>query len=83
MGMLKRASYYFKKIFASRTPVICMYRITKIDLVKELVFVADEPRGKSRDFYFPKLSDAVFIEEYTLKLMSSDGRYKIVSLLAD
>ena len=60
-----------------------MYRITKIDLAKELVFVIDERRGKSRDFYFPKLSDAVFIEEYTLKLMSSDGRYKIVSLLAD
>ena len=60
-----------------------MYRITKIDPVKELVFVADETRGKSREFYFQKLSDAVFIEEYTLKLMSSDGRYKIVSLLAD
>ena len=48
----------------------------------ELVFVADEPRGKSHEFYFPKLSDAVFVEEYTLKLMSSDGRYKLVSLLA-
>lgn len=59
-----------------------MYRISKIDTAKELVFVADEPRGKSHEFYFPKLSDAVFVEEYTLKLMSSDGRYKLVSLLA-
>ena len=60
-----------------------MYRITKIDLAKELVFVVDERRSNSRNFYFPKLIDAIFVEEYTLKLMSSDGRYKIVSLLAD
>ncbi len=58
-----------------------MYRIIKIDPVKELVYVADEPKGKSFEFYFPKLSDAVFIEEYTLKLISSDGRYKMISLL--
>ena len=58
-----------------------MYRIIKIDPVKELAYVADEPKGKSIEFYFPKLSDAVFIEEYTLKLISSDGRYKIISLL--
>jgi hypothetical protein len=58
-----------------------MYRIIKIDPVKELVYVADEPKGKSFEFYFQKLSDAVFIEEYTLKIMSSDGRYKIISLL--
>lgn len=58
-----------------------MYRITKIDPIKELVHVADEPRAKYFEFYFPKLSGAVFVEEYTLKLTSSDGRYKIVSLL--
>ena len=40
-----------------------MYRIIKIDPVKELVYVADEPRGKAFEFYFPKLSDATFIEE--------------------
>ncbi|MEY2623106.1 MAG: hypothetical protein RLZZ101_341, partial [Pseudomonadota bacterium] len=38
-----------------------MYRIIKIDPVKELAYVADEPKGKSFEFYFPKLSDAVFI----------------------
>ena len=60
---------------------VFMYRIIKIDPIKELVYVADEPRAKAFEFYFPKLSDATFIEEYTLKVMSSDGRYKIISLL--